>query len=883
MPLTPGARVGAYDVIAKLGEGGMGEVYRCRDVKLGREVALKILPAAFAADTERLRRFEREARTLAALNHPHIAQIYGVEDGLDESGHHARALVMELVEGPDLGERLKAGPLPLDEALSIARQVAEALEAAHEAGIIHRDLKPANIKIARDGRVKILDFGLAKAMDASAGDVGSVTGLDAATITSPAVTRHGMILGTATYMAPEQARGVAVDKRADIWAFGIVLFEMLTGRRLFDGATVSDALAAVLRQDIDLSALPSETPPYVRRLLTQCLVRDPRQRLRDIGDARLALESPGEDDDRRPAPARGPSLLRVGISLVAVAAAAAAAGWFARPQPPSAVTRLSIALPPGERITTVPAISRDGRMIAFAAGRSVAASRLYLRSLDDFSTRAVGGSDAARYPFFSPDGRYVGFFSEGKLRRATVEAPVATDLARAPEAWGGSWGDDGQIVYVPMLPAGIWRVPADGGTPVQLTKPDGADSGYAHMFPQHIAGSADVLFGYWGRTFFTARLSTATATWTPITRPLPTQGLFVGTHAASGHLLAGDTAAGVRAAPWTPATAEPVAPETQVLTDVHWETTLEKPWLSVSESGTVVYAPGNPARRRLVWVDRQGAVTGLPGDPDEIIRATVSRDGRRVAYDVNRLAQWVVDLATGERRRITSDVRSWHGGWLPGDQRLVVASNRTGDWDLYTVSTSGSGDLTPLLARPLFQFPQAVSSDGTIVFSEDHPENGQDLWLLTTDGRTTPLASSPFNETEARFSPDGRWVVYASDESGRYEVYARPVSGSGSRVAISRGGGSGPIWSRDGREIFYREVDNLVSVDVKLADTVAIGERRTLLDLSGYETGLYQQFDVSGDGQRFLLIRTDPAARPTRLDVIINWFSDLRRQVGDRP
>jgi hypothetical protein len=367
-----------------------------------------------------------------------------------------------------------------------------------------------------------------------------------------------------------------------------------------------------------------------------------------------------------------------------------------------------------------------------------------------------------------------------------------------------------------------------------------------------------------------------------MTRALPTQGLFVGTYAASGHILAGDAAAGIRAALWTPATTDPVDPESQVLTGVHWEMSLEKPFLSVAENGTLVYAPGNPAKRRLVWVDRQGQVTRLPDDPEEIIRATVSRDGRRVAYDMNRMAQWVVDVTTGSRTRITADVRSWHGGWLPGDERLVVASNRSGDWDLYTVSTSGDGELTPLLTRPLFQFPQAVGPDGTVVFSEDHPEAGQDLWLLAPDGRTTPLATTAFNETEARFSPDGRWVVYASDESGRYEIYARPASGSGSRIAISRGGGSGPVWSRDGREIFYREVDNLVSVAVTLGDSLRVGERRTILDLSDYEAGLYQQFDVSADGQRFLLILTDPAARPTRLDVIINWQEELKQRVSTR-
>jgi serine/threonine-protein kinase len=402
------------------------------------------------------------------------------------------------------------------------------------------------------------------------------------------------------------------------------------------------------------------------------------------------------------------------------------------------------------------------------------------------------------------------------------------------------------------------------------------------MFPQHVPGTRDVLFGYWGRTFYTAILSVETGTWRAVTPDQKTQALFVGTYAASGHVLAGDAAAGVRAAEWNPDTTTTVLPETAVVTGVYSELTIERPWLNVSENGTAVYVPGDPSSRRLVWVDRQGRISTVPGEADQILRATVSRDGRRVAFDVNRSAQWVVDLATSARTRITSDVRSWHGGWLPGDERLVVASNRTGDWDLYTVGTGGIGELTSLLERPLFQFPLAVAPDGTIVFMEDHPVTGADLWSLAPDGRVSPLVITPFNEglTGASVSPDGRFIAYVSDESGRPEVYAMPLGGRGPRVVVSLDGGTGPVWARDGRELFYRSGDDLVSVEVKTRGDLVLGPRRTLLDLAGYESGFFQEFDVSADGQRFLVIRADPASRPIRLDVIVNWFDELRRKVG---
>ena len=876
MALTSGTRLGVYEITGAIGAGGMGEVYRARDTKLNRDVAIKVLPELFATDPERLARFTREAQTLATLNHPNIAHIHG----LDESGH-VRALVMELVPGDDLSVLIARGPIPLAEALPIARQIAEALEAAHESGIIHRDLKPANVKVRPDGTVKVLDFGLAKAL---APEGASAAADHSPTLTARA-TQMGMIIGTAAYMAPEQAKGKAVDKRADIWAFGVVLYEMLAGRRAFDGDDTSTTLASVLMKDPEWTALPAATPPAIRALVARCLVKDPRQRLRDMGDARLQLEDAlaGRGEPAPPVIAplgvakRGRPAWQLATAMGMIAAAAAAAAWFAKPSStPPALMRLSIAMPPGEQVTTAPAISADGRLVAYAAGRTAATSQLYLRPLDDFAARAVAGSAGAQYPFFSPDGRTIAFFSGGKLRRASVAGGAAIDLASAPMPWGGTWDLEGRIVFTTGLGSGLWRVPADGGVPEQLTKPDGAARGYAHVFPQRLPGTRDLLFGFWGQTFYGALLSAEDRTWREVTTPA--RGMAaVYLFTASGHLLRSDGAGGVMAGRWDPATTSPVTPETPVLENVNWALITERSWIAVSDTGTAAYVPGNPGNRHLVWVDRQGQVSQLPGEASRLHQATLSRDGRRVVYG-SISSQWVVDLVTGTRTRVVSDVRSWHGGWLPGDDRLVVSSNKDGDWDLYTVS-AGGGDLTPLLKKPFAQHVQAVAPDGSIVYLERQPATGSDLWTLTPDGRTSALVVTPFNESASSISADGRFMAYVSDESGRDDVYAIPASGQGPRVTVSIDGGTGPVWSRDGRELFYRAGDDLMSVQVRTTGPLALGERRKLLDLSRYDSGYVHEFDVSPDGQRFLLIRTEAQSRPTRLDIVVNWFDELKRLV----
>ncbi len=879
MPLVPGTRFGSHEVVALLGAGGMGEVYRARDTKLGRDVALKILPDVFARDADRLARFEREAKTLASLNHPNIAQVY--DAGKTDA---AAYLVMELVDGEDLSAHIARGPMAPAEVLPIAKQIALALDAAHEQGVIHRDLKPANIKVRADGTVKVLDFGLAKALHGGPEDRSQA---NSPTLTNRA-TEAGIILGTAAYMAPEQAKGRAVDKRADIWAFGCVLHEMLTGQRAFEGESVAETLGMIFARDPNsvLVSLPPATPAALRTLIARCLVKDPRERLRDIGDARQLIDDAiagrsettaiGVEAPQKPsAPWVGPARLTALLALVAIAAAA---GWFARPAPPRSTLRLSMALPPGEQVTTAPAISSDGRLVAYAAGRTAESSQLYLRAIDDFVARPVASSAAALYPFFSGDGRTIAFFAGGKLRRASVDGGAAVDVASAPAPWGGTFDADGRIVFVPGLNSGLWRVSADGGQPEQLSKPDGAAAGYAHVYPQRLAGTRDLLFCFWGQTFYNAVFSPDTGTWRAVTPP--TTALTGVTITAPGHLVANDGGGNVAVAAWTPSMTSPVNVTTPAIARVYWGLSTELSWLSVSESGTAVYVPGNPEKRNLVWLDRQGQPTTLPGEPAAYYQATLSSDGRRIVAG-GMGSQWILDSATGARRRVVSGARTLLGGWLPGNERIVLSSNKDGDWDLYTVAANG-GDLTPLLRKPLTQHVLAVGADGTVVYLERQPVTGGDLWKLSPDGTSSPLVVTPFNETGASISADGRYVAYSSDESGRSDVFAIPVSGKGERTMISLNGGMGAMWSRDGRELFYRAGDDLMSVAVNTTGALTLGERRTLADLSGYDAGQFHEFDVSPDGKRFLLVRTEPSSRPVRLDIIVNWLDELKAKTAAR-
>jgi serine/threonine protein kinase/Tol biopolymer transport system component len=855
----------------------MGQVYRAHDTRLNRDVALKVLPDAFASDPDRLARFTREAHALASLNHTNIAHIHGLEES---SG--VRALVMELVEGPTLADRIAQGPIPIDEALPIARQIADALEAAHEQGIIHRDLKPANIKVRPDGTVKVLDFGLAKAVEPAVAAASSPSLSMSPTFTSPAMTQAGIILGTAAYMSPEQARGRTVDKRADIWAFGGVLFEMLTGRRAFAGDDLSMTLAAVVMQEPVWADLPSATPRNIQQLLRRCLVKDPRQRMRDMGDVRLALEA--TEDPAPAADRRTRSPLTWVSALVAVVSVAVAAGviWSRPTAVETTAVRFTIPMPPGQEITSYPAISRDGRTIAYVTQQGTEDARLYLRDLSSFESRPVAGSSGAQHPFFSPDGHWVAFFAQGQLQKVEVTGGAPVRLAEASYPFGGTWNDDNTIIYPTSLGSGLLRVSASGGAPESLTKPDGAAQGYAHVFPQALPGGRRILFSVWGQGQGSAVLSLDTGRWDLV---LPQPGFAVGTFAATsgskGRLLIVDEAAGIRAASFDVSRPTQTRADTSVLADVYYQVETDSlGWLAVSNTGTAVYATGNPARMSLVWVDREGKIEPLGRDQDAYREVVLSPDGSRAVVR-HGLDFWLHDVHRGTRSRLTSGSGSnLMPLWSPDGTRIIFGSNRGGNWDIYTQPADGSRPADVLLSRPYDQFPLSVMADGTLIYTEIQARTGRDLWSLSPDGTPSPLRVTPFNETQGQFSPgrDGspRRVAFASDESGQIEIYVQSYPSGANRIPVSTEGGILPKWSPDGRELFYVTGDALVAVPIQADGTV--GAPRRLFDRSKFLFNhRFHSYGVSPDGKRFLMIQRDPGSVPRQLNVILNWSDALDR------
>jgi serine/threonine protein kinase len=878
MPLSAGARIGPYEITGPIGAGGMGEVYRATDTKLGRHVAIKILPESFALDVDRVARFTREAKTLASLNHPNIAAIYGIEESAS-----ARALVMELVEGEDLSVLIGRGPMPLADARPIATQIAEALEAAHEQGIVHRDLKPANIKLRADGKVKVLDFGLAKAMDPTAGS--SADAMNSPTLTTPAMTQAGMILGTAAYMAPEQARGRAVDKRADVWAFGAVLFEMLTGARAFPGEDLTDTLAAVVRAEPNWTLLPPGLPATLGVYLKRCLQKDPKQRIPDIAAMRLALEgafeTPAPQTTTLP-PSRHSRALVWGSAGIAVLSLAVAAFtlWNRSAAVQQSSARLTIPLPAGAEITSSPAITSDGRTVAYVARQGTEDSQLYLRDLNSFETRAVAGSKGARQPFFSPDGKWVAFFAQSQLQKAEVAGGAPVRVVDAAYPFGGTWTEDNTIIYAASLGSGLLQIPASGGAPKSISKPDGAANGYAHVWPQALPGRK-VLFTIWGQNRGNAVLFLDSGQWEMV---LPTTAFATawfdpssgrGPGGSAGRLLLVDETAGLRAAPFDPGRPARTSADASVLDNVYSDISTEsRGWLATSNNGTAVYAYGNPSRTSLVWVDRDGKTEPLRKEQDVYQEVSISPDGAK-AIVRSGLNLWIHDLQRGTHTPLTSGTDSnLLPAWSRDGKRILFASNRGGDWDIYSQPADGSGSAEVLLKRPFDQFPYMVSADGTLVYIEIQPTTGRDLWTLSPDGKASPLRVTRFNEIAAQFSPgrEGapRWIAYASDESGRSEIYVQSYPGAERRVPVSSEGGVRPMWSPDGKELFYVTGDAMVAVAMQPNGT--FGAPRKLFGRSNFLINdRFQSYSVSPDGKRFLMIQRDPESVPHQLNVILNW------------
>jgi len=916
--LLTGRRLGVFEVQGLLGVGGMGEVYRARDTRLGRAVAIKILPPAFKDNDDRLARFEREARVLASLNHPHIGAIYGVEDADDVS-----ALVMELVEGENLATRLAHGAMPVDEALGIATQIAEALEAAHEQGVVHRDLKPANITVRTDGTVKVLDFGLAKALDSS----GSARSNPAASPTIAVyTTQAGVLFGTAAYMPPEQAKGKSVDKRADLWAFGCVLFEMLSGRRPFEGETISDVLAKVIERDPDWTALPGTTPPAIQKLVRRCLEKDPRRRLDSAAVARLEIE------DTLAAPASGvpgrvvsrgerwPPGALVSIGALAAIVGAIVTWAVMRPAraPAPAVSRFAITLPSTESLAFSindrdVTLSADGTRIVYVAGDR---AQLMVRALDKLEATPVPGVENARAPFLSPDGRWIGFFE--RLDEGVTTGPVGRGVLKKVSTSGGppvvictvnggsrgaSWAADDTIVFATSdRSTGILRVAASGGEPEGLTKPEQAQRERAHAFPSMLPGGRGVLF-------------TIVLPDDPVDRQIAVLDLKTGEQKTlirsggqaeyidSGHLIyiVGGALWAVRFDLRTLNVLGDAVPLTERVL------TLGAADFAISRSGALVYVPVSVGEARsLVWVTRQGAEQPIAAPPRAYIGARLSPDDTRAALQIhdqkNEIWTWQFARETLMRLSFspTTSLGSSFPVWTPDGRHVIFGSGR--DAPMFTrpywhaADGSGGDQLLGSGSRPTR--PVSISPDGNrLVLESSTPSAGYDLVVLRLNGKPqmAPLLETPFDERNAAISPDGRWMAFDSNESGLSRIYVRPFPNvSDARYQVSNGSGRTPAWSRHGDELFFVDRTSVMAVAVRTTPTFSAGSPVKLFDAPGlvldgrfsrlaFAGNTNRTYDVARDG-RFLMIKSqagasDGNAPRDSMVVVENWIEEVKARV----
>ncbi len=909
MRLSPGSSVGPYRILSSLGAGGMGEVYRAEHVRLGREVAVKVLHEVTSDNPEYKSRFEREARVLASLNHPNIATLHGLEEVGDST-----LLEMELVPGETLAERLERGPLSAMDALPIFKQIALALEAAHERGIIHRDLKPSNVKVTPEGRVKVLDFGLAKAFESERPESSS----NAAMFTT--TTQRGLILGTAAYMSPEHVRGKVLDRRTDIWAFGCMFFEVLSGKPPFASETVSDTLAAVLREEPEWRAI-SHAPVAVQRLIKRCLKKDPQTRLHDIADAGLEIEDALAESAPIvfPMPGRDPWRVRKNVAFILAAAAAivaavlAGAIWFAtRPVvvPDGPTSRLTVAIPPTQHVERgglAPlTISPDGTRLVYAAVEGTGRTQLFMRALDRFDSTPVPGTEGASAPFFSPDGRWIGFYANGALQRISIDGGAALKIADAPSVWSATWCQDDTIVFAASATAGgLWRVNSSGGAPERLTTVDADNGEIQHAFPQRLP-NGDVLFGvFTDRGWHLASVSPAESTKTVRALGQPGSGGAGVRYLSTGHVLYA-SGGGLVAVPFDPTrgiTGSPIP-------------ILERPEVdpsgsaafAVADSGTLVYVPRPSAipMRSLVMVDAGGRATLVSETRAAYSHPRLSRDGKRLAVAIETETGsdiWVYDLERRSRTRLTSGGVNRFPIWNADDRRVTFQASRPGGVSLYTRNADGTGDAEPLIqatdqsalsrslvgllpgSMPLFtaanpHFPMSWSFDGAnLAFDERKPSAERDIWVLSKDGTPSTFLVTPFDEFAPAFSPDGKWLAYVSDESGRNEVYVQPFPGPGGKWPISTEGGTEPAWSADGRQLFFRRGAALFAVPVSTSPDFKAGVPQFVFETQYEVVDGARNYDVvpeKSEKPSFVAVRSEGAAETDQFNVVLNWFTELR-------
>ena len=878
-----GKTISHYKILEKIGQGGMGEVYRAEDTSLKRDVAIKVLPEQFTKDPQRLARFEREAQLLASLNHPNIAAIHSFEHSDD-----IHFLVLELVEGDTLAERVKKGPLRVEEALEVCRQIAEGVEAAHEKGVIHRDLKPANVKITPEGKVKILDFGLAKAFEGET----PVNDISQSPTLTEDMTRAGVILGTAAYMSPEQAKGKPVDKRADIWSFACVLYELLTGKQAFEGETVSDIIAKILRGGPEWAALPGTTPLKIRDLLLRCLQREPHRRLRDIGDARIDIEEAlvaptTEIPTTLQQTGRWRYAVILGVVVVVTAAIASLTTWYLNPgsSSPPLVSRFEVSLPENELLPAVScptlAISSDGKLLAYVTvlgGRQ----RLHLRAMDSLETRLIPGIERrVNSPFFSTDGRWLGFWADGELKRVPTSGGSSVSLSTV-DVCGASWGPGDTIVL--GLENGLSRISSAGGIPQNLTNSDSEEGKGEQLLPEFLPGGMVVLFtakasdhSYDDAQIVAHRLDTGA-------RRVLIQGGSHAQYAPTGHLVYA-RAGTLLAVPFDLAQLEVTGTPVPVVEGVK-RTQEGFSQFFVSPTGSLAYVPGGIQQefmRELIWVDRSGKAQPLAAPRRAYLLPRISPDGRRLAFEIEYGTDhdiWTYDISRQALTRLTFNGDSHWPIWTPDSKRVTFrGSNR----DLFWKPADGSSPEERLTTSELDQNPGSWHPEGQLfAYSVEHPSTGLDLWVLPIQGdrKPRPFLQTQFDETFPLFSPDGRWLAYVSDVSGQNEVYVRSFPGPGGRWQISTDGGLEPAWAPNGREMFYRSGNRIMAVDISTEPTFSAARPELLFERQ-YQTraGGRANF-ATADGQRFLIVQpVQQGTEARQINVVLNWFEELKRLV----
>jgi len=907
MTLSTGTKLSHYEITSQIGKGGMGEVYQATDTKLGRPVAIKVLPEEFAKDTDRVARFQREAKLLASLNHPNIAAIYGLEES-----DGTNFLVMELVEGQTLDDRIKSGSIPVEEALKLALQIAEALEAAHEKGVIHRDLKPTNIKVTPDGKVKVLDFGLAKAFAGEQADLN----LSNSPTLSVAATQQGVILGTAAYMSPEQARGKEVDKRADIWAFGVVLFEMLTGKQVFTGDTVSDTLASVLAREPEWQSLPQNLHPRIRLLLERSLKKELKDRYSGISDARVDIQEVLADPNgvfkQTPALAEGRSKWQLVFPWVAAAVIVAAiiivvAVWKLKPTEPRQVVMTTIPIEPGHWLAgmqtemqrpsrTAMAISSDGKFLVYSAIEEnpgpQSKPQLYLRKMDQPEAKPIPGTEGGINPFLSPDNKRIGFWADNKLKTIPVEGGIANPLSEVRLLYGADWGRDNSILFSSGWSSGLLRISAKSGKTETLTEPDPEREEFGHFLPSWIDDGKAVLFTVLRYTKdvrpSVALLRMDTREW-----QILLQDAADARYLPTGHLvfLRHGTLMAVR---FDLAKLETVGQPIPIVGNVMQELSGDiglhtcAGQFDLSETGSLIYVAGGISpepKNSLVWMDQRGMEQPVTPRQHPFGLPRLSPDGQRIAYIAGLEGHvCVYDLNRGTNIQVTREGQAIYPIWAPDSDRILFAWQKSVALNLFWQPFDGSMPMERLLASEYAQLPGSWSADGkTVAFVEySQPYHSGIAILDVSSGQVTSILKDPsINFTHPEFSPDGHWIAYSSNESNRSEVYVRPFPGPGKIHQISSYGGTSPLWAKDGRQLFYRRLGAVWVVDVRTDGGLVISRPRKLFEAPGYQASSpIRAYDLSHEG-RFLMVKLEQRnpTPVTEMNLIQNWFEELKEKL----